>query len=307
MGRTSARGPGATGARHRGATALDNAALFLALFVGNDLAPGLGRAAGGAWRAVTLRGARGGLRDVLGGLGEVAAGAAGTVAALLLAATSRYRPLTPQERADARRVYGEAIDLDLVSVSLPSLANDVVFAVQRRVRRRRSSRAFVTNTLINCDPAEALPRHTLVHELAHVWQALTAGPSFMAEALHAQLLGGGYNYGYREGEATVEVPVDLRGTRRRLDAGRATGLGGEAALAAAGADLGRFNREQQAQILMHYFVRRFLLELPEPAWAAWRPYAEAVRARPGRRAPRLRPAARRRARSPGQGGEAAAG
>ena len=98
----------------------------------------------------------------------------------------------------------------------------------------------------------------MIHELTHVWQAEFTGPFYMSEAIHAQVLG-------------VRVQLRLRrecdGGRRRSDRLRRhdgvrstavtrLGEGGQDELLAADGDFESFNREQQGQILMHYFVRK---------------------------------------------------
>jgi hypothetical protein len=72
-------------------------------------------------------------------------------------------------------------------------------------------------------------RHSLdlmVHEIAHSAQFQLAGAVYMAEALHAQFFGGGYDYG------------DLEQIR------------------ADGKTMQDMNREQQAQILQDYYRSR---------------------------------------------------
>jgi hypothetical protein len=93
-----------------------------------------------------------------------------------------------------------------------------------------------------------------MHELTHVWQGVVAGPVYMVEALEAQASAESYNYGYDNAD---------------------TGEGAQPELAAAGGDLGQFNREQQAMIIEHYYVRRFEKNLP---FAEWQPYADVVHA-----------------------------
>ena len=54
-----------------------------------------------------------------------------------------------------------------------------------------------------------------------------------------------------------------------------TGAGAEDKLNAANGDFSQFNREQQAQIVMHYYVRKFVSSLD---FTAWQPYADLVHA-----------------------------
>jgi hypothetical protein len=78
----------------------------------------------------------------------------------------------------------------------------------------------------------------------------------MVEALEAQASSEGYNYGYTDA---------------------ATGEGAQSALNAAAGNFNVFNREQEAQIIQHYYVRKFEKE-PALDFAAWQPYADVVHA-----------------------------
>ena len=49
-----------------------------------------------------------------------------------------------------------------------------------------------------------------------------------------------------------------------------------AALAKAGGNLSAFNPEQQAMIIQHYYVRRYVENMPAAAWQPWLTYAEHV-------------------------------
>ena len=68
------------------------------------------------------------------------------------------------------------------------------------------------------------PLHTVVHELSHVAQYQKTGSAYMAEAIHAQAFGAGYNYGNL--------------TTQRTE----------------GKHFKDFNREQQAQICEDYYL-----------------------------------------------------
>ena len=158
-----------------------------------------------------------------------------------------YRPLTAGERAEAVKVFGTAIDLDKVRLSVKSLPVDLI-------QLCNDERPFTTMYLINFASWEKLSPATLIHELVHVWQGVTAGPIYMVEAIESQLSSEGYNYGYDDGT---------------------TGEGAQPELAAAGGNFNSFNREQQGQIVMHYYTRRYLNGLD---YSAWQPYANAVHA-----------------------------
>ena len=68
------------------------------------------------------------------------------------------------------------------------------------------------------------PLHTVVHELTHVAQYGSVGSAYMAQAIHAQAFGAGYNYG--------NLPAQLATGKHYKD----------------------FNREQQAQICEDYYL-----------------------------------------------------
>ena len=198
------------------------------------------------------------LEEMLAGAAEVGGGALATVVSILLNWLATYRPLTEEEKAAGRLVFGNSIDLDNVSISAESLDNKVIFAIQNYFDGDPDSRAFVTTTLINFDVSQGIDTPTLVHELTHVWQAEVTGPFYMAEAIHAQVIDpDAYNYGYTN--AT-------------------NGNGGEEALDAADGDLNQFNREQQGDIAMHYYVRRHEEGRDEPEWAPWQPYVDVFQA-----------------------------
>ena len=125
----------------------------------------------------------------------------------------------------------------------------------------------------------------MIHELTHVWQYQTNGSTYLADAVFAQATGDGdfddaYNYGYVDvgGAGNVTVPVDYAGTTDTFDAGQMTGEGGQDDLGAAAGNFAGFNPEQQGQIVMHYYVRKVLLNRPAADWAPWQPYIDVVRA-----------------------------
>ena len=210
---------------------------------------------------------------------EVLGGAFGTVVSILFRLLASYRPMKPEEIADARTVFADTLDYSKIFFASESLANDIVFGVQDFVTQNPESRAFVSNNLVNFDVDEGIERHTMIHELTHVWQAEFTGPFYMSEAIHAQVLGSGYNYGYDESATGVDVDRSTTPARRSsINGGDAIGEGGQAELLAADGDFESFNREQQGQILMHYFVRKELLGQAESDWEPWEKYVEFVQA-----------------------------
>lgn len=91
---------------------------------------------------------------------------------------------------------------------------------------------------------------TLIHELTHVWQNFATGPMYLSEAIHAHIVNDdAYDYGY---------------------ANRDNGDGAEVVMATADGKFASFNREEQGQIVMHYYVRRYEEARPEADWADWR-------------------------------------
>jgi len=198
------------------------------------------------------------LREMLDGAWEIGGGLLGLVIARLFNSLGTYRLLTDAEKTEARRVFADSIDLDLVSISQESLDNTIIVEIQAFFQRlggdAEEARAFVTGTLINIDASVGITNDTLIHELTHVWQNFETGPMYLVEAIHAQTTPDSYNYGYES--AT-------------------TGEGAQPELIAAGGDFEAFNREQQGQIMQHFYRREFvdLLDATE-----WEPYVEVVRA-----------------------------
>jgi hypothetical protein len=146
---------------------------------------------------------------------------AGSVAALafavLLDVLGGHRPLNAEERKHARRVFGTSIDLDRVKVAVKSLPADLVNAVN-------GGRPFTTMYILNFASWKKIEMKTLIHELAHVWQGVQAGPVYMLQAIHAQI---------KKGDDAYKVTNDmLRDNGNRLE---------------------KFNREQQAVIAEEYW------------------------------------------------------
>ena len=198
------------------------------------------------------------LERMLAGALEVGGGFFGLVVSKLFNLLASYRPLTPPEKELTTEIFGASLDPDEIFISRESLDNDIIFAVQGIFSSSPNSRAFVTGTLINMNVNQPLTPAVLVHELTHVWQNLVTGPMYLSEAIHAQSAwGDGYNYGYTNPE---------------------NGDGGETALVAAGGDFEVFNREQQGDIVMHYYVRKYEEARPAADLAPWEPYIDVVRA-----------------------------
>jgi uncharacterized protein with HEPN domain len=154
---------------------------------------------------------------------------AGSVAALafavLLEVLGSHRGLTAEEKKQARRIFGESIDLDRVKVTVKSIPVDLISKVNK-------ARPFTTMYVLNFASWKPVDMKTLIHELAHVWQAVQVGPVYMLEAIHAQM---------KEGKDAYKVTDEM--------------------LREGGNKLSSFNREQQAVIAEEYWFNRFGAEV----------------------------------------------
>ncbi len=193
---------------------------------------------------------------------RVSAAALAGFIAHLFSQLGSYRGLLPEEEADGRTVFGNSLDYQNVFLSTEDPLNFIIFGVQDLFTQEPDSRAFVTINLINFDVTDGpIDRPTLIHELTHIWQSRTVGGIYMAEAIIAQTdLGSGYNYGYDDFRVEEEDVITMNdrydGTTTTYDAlGFILGRNGEQALDDANGDFEAFNREQQGQIMMHWFVR----------------------------------------------------
>ncbi len=114
------------------------------------------------------------------------------------------RRLIPPERALLSSVYRDAIDLERVRIRAPVHG---LLGISRR--------AFVIENTLYLPP-EFLPLTpaVLVHELCHVWQHQHGGHGYIADSLHAQLLGDGYRLakGLAEGKAWHELNCEQQAT-----------------------------------------------------------------------------------------------
>lgn len=117
---------------------------------------------------------------------KISAGVAATLFAVLMNVLGSHRKLTAQERAEAEKVFGVSINLDMVRLTDASFAADFIMWMNK-------NRPFTTMYVINHGSGVTLPTSTLIHELTHVWQAVTSGGVYMIEALHSQFFGQGYN------------------------------------------------------------------------------------------------------------------
>jgi hypothetical protein len=188
-----------------------------------------------------------GLVDVLKGVIEAGVGAIDVALAVLLEVFGVFRKLRAEEKADAKLVYKATVPLNDVQIfegSFISGLSDVF----------RDDAVPVTTMRIihlpsNYDTTTRDHRHTLIHELGHVWQGENTGPYYMGHALFSQATLGDAAYDYG-GAPALKTNTD------------------------AGGKLDHFNPEQQAQIMADYF----LLLKDGKATAEYDPYIAEVQA-----------------------------
>lgn len=92
------------------------------------------------------------------------------------------RPLTPDERATGRQIFGDTVNYDFVKVNPNSRWATKKFAI-----------AYVSFNIINYK--NKIRKETFIHELMHVWQYQNFGSIYIAKAIKAQLSKEGYDYG----------------------------------------------------------------------------------------------------------------
>lgn len=145
----------------------------------------------------------------------------GLAVAVIMELFGGHRPLNAVEIKEARKVFGWSIPLERVKLAVASVPADVVNWIN-------GNRTFTTMYVINFASWDNIDQnmHTLIHELTHVWQATTAGPVYMVEALCSQIAGRGYNVT-------------------------------DADLARANGDFNKLEREQQAVVVENYWWGRF--------------------------------------------------
>jgi hypothetical protein len=221
-------------------------------------------------------------KDMLLAVLEISVGWIDTVVFVLMTMLNGFRTLTAAEKTDAEAIFADTVDLDKVYIATESPTNSIIFGIQDFFTGEPDSRAFVTGNLINFDADDIPPleRYTFIHEMTHVWQHQNVGPIYMAHAIFGQITTG-YNYGYVDSNESVELPNGAYdGSTQFEPRGHIDGTGAEGALAAGGGDITTFNPEQQGQIMMHYFVRRHLLNQTPAQYAAWQPYVDFVKSHP---------------------------
>ncbi len=223
--------------------------------------------------------------DILRAAWDIVGAALGAAVSILCSMLAGYRAMTPQEVAEARLVFEDALDYDHIFFAVDDITNDIIFGLQDWFRGETASRAFVTNSLVNFDVDDGLSRRTMIHELTHVWQYQQEGSAYLADAVYAQATGdgvgdSGYNYGYREqASPTVTIPKDFAGAEETGPVGDWTGEDGQDDLAGPAATTwAGLNPEMQAQVIMHWYVRKVLESQSDADVAPWQPYVDLVRA-----------------------------
>ncbi|WP_339865130.1 hypothetical protein [uncultured Algoriphagus sp.] len=117
---------------------------------------------------------------------KLGASIAAVTFAILMDIFGSHRGLNAVERAEAEKIFGNSIDLNRVKLTDASLAADLIMWMNK-------NRPFTTMYVINHKSGATLSMATLIHELTHVWQAVTSGGVYMIEALHSQFFGKAYN------------------------------------------------------------------------------------------------------------------
>jgi hypothetical protein len=116
---------------------------------------------------------------------KISASTVGVFFEIILYISGSYRGLNIIERSEAAKVFGRSIDLDNVRLSDSNFAVDFVMWMN-------GNRPFVTMYFIHYKSGTTLKMDVLIHELAHIWQAVTSGGVYMIEALYSQFFGKGY-------------------------------------------------------------------------------------------------------------------
>ena len=117
---------------------------------------------------------------------KISVSAAAVLFAILMDILGTHRGLNAEERAEAAKIFGNSINLNMVKLTDASFAADFIMWMNK-------NRPFTTMYVINYKSGTTLKMHTLIHELTHIWQAVNSGGVYMLEALHSQFFGKAYN------------------------------------------------------------------------------------------------------------------
>ena len=117
---------------------------------------------------------------------KIGASAAAVLFAILMDILGTNRGLDAEERAEAEKIFGNSINLNMVKLTDANFAADFIMWMN-------NNRPFTTMYVINYKSGTTLDMEVLIHELTHIWQAVQSGGIYMLEALHSQFFGRGYN------------------------------------------------------------------------------------------------------------------
>jgi hypothetical protein len=194
---------------------------------------------------------------------EVAGGAIGLALAALVELISivlslfgALRELTANERSAGVSVYEDTIPFDEIRVYEGSFVSGLSELFRDKASAVTTMRIIHIPSGFDFDDPNAETkrqrRHTMIHEMGHVWQGQNTGPYYISHSLFDQATMGQAAYDYKMGAASEE---------QSLIDHRAQGLS-------------VFNPEQQAQIIADFYDRR---EHSDDT-TAWQPYIDEVRA-----------------------------
>jgi len=183
-----------------------------------------------------------------------------SVSVLLLAVASIFeilgghRGLLPHELAEAEKIFGKSIDLSRVKIATASLPADLLNWIN-------GDRPFTTMYIINFGRNAVIDMATLIHELTHVWQGAQSGPLYMTRALEAQI-GAGVKELFHSGHYDDSAAYAVTDQELIDHAG----------------DFSKFNPEEQASIVEHYWLQKFSGQTFSslPTVAQLEPYARQV-------------------------------
>lgn len=94
----------------------------------------------------------------------------------------KTRPLTTQEKALAKSIFGNSIQYDLVKVDSKA-----------RFGTKKIALAYVSFNTINY--LRKIDKAIFIHEMVHIWQFQQFGSIYIARAIKAQKSKEGYDYG----------------------------------------------------------------------------------------------------------------
>lgn len=166
------------------------------------------------------------------------------------------RALTSTEISEARKALGSSISYWQVRIDESSLIAHIGAFLKGQKNMAVTTFHTINFTRKISTSAGSPDMGWLVHELVHVWQMEHVGMQYIGEALHAQNAGG-YVYGT---------------SRDWQDEGNRTAL---ANASAAGKTLSSFNREQQAEIAKHYYMR--LANKSKGGVTEWQPFIDELK------------------------------